>query len=127
MIILAALAAVAGATLSASPEMVVRIAEIEVDPAALDRYRALLAQEIEASIRLEPGVLSLQAVALKDQPNQIRILEIYASPASYQAHLKAPHFLKYKNETAGMVRTLTLQETTPILLRSKTGPAFQPD
>ena len=35
---------------------VIRIAELEIDPVHLDRYKALLAEEIEASVVAEPGV-----------------------------------------------------------------------
>jgi len=52
-----------------------RIAEIEIDPTQLDAYTALLKEEIEASVRLEPGVLFLHAVALKDTPHLIRVFE----------------------------------------------------
>ncbi len=100
-------------------EPIVRIAELDIDPAELDAYKALLREEIDASVRSEPGVLSLNAVSVKDNPAQIRILEVYADQAAYEAHLKTPHFLKYKNGTAGMVRSLKLIETDPILLRSK--------
>ena len=34
-------------------------------------------------------------------------------------HLETPHFKKYKTETAGMVKSLTLVETEPILLGTK--------
>ena len=37
---------------------IVRIAELEIDPAQLDAYKLALKEEIEASIRLEPGVLT---------------------------------------------------------------------
>ncbi len=40
--------------------MIVRIAELEIDPQYLREYTALLSEEIEASIALEPGVLMLQ-------------------------------------------------------------------
>ena len=43
-----------------------RLAELEIDPAQLDSYKAALKEEIEASIRLEPGVLTLFAVSVKD-------------------------------------------------------------
>lgn len=100
-------------------QSVVRIAELDIDPAQLDAYKVLLSEEIDASVRLEPGVLSLNAVSVKGDPAQIRILEIYADQAAYEAHLKTPHFLKYKNGTATMVRSLRLIETDPILLRAK--------
>jgi quinol monooxygenase YgiN len=106
---------------SAEPvqERVVRLAELKIDPAQLERYKAALKEEIEASIRVEPGVLTLYAVSVKGHPEQIRLFEMYASMAVYQAHLVTPHFKKYKSETAGMVKSLTLVETEPVLLGSK--------
>ncbi len=97
----------------------VRIAEIEIDPAHLNAYKVALRAEIEASIRLEPGVLSLYAVAIKGHPNEIRLFEVYADDNAYQAHLQSAHFLRYKHETIGMVRSLKLIETEPLMLGSK--------
>ena len=97
-----------------------RLAELEIDPAQLDSYKAALKEEIEASIRLEPGVLTLFAVSVKDHPNQIRMFETYADVAAYEAHLQTPHFKKYKTGTQRMVKSLTLIETDPILLGAKT-------
>ncbi|MFT4252990.1 MAG: putative quinol monooxygenase [Caulobacter sp.] len=114
----------AGATAEPSapkPAPVVRIAELEIDPAQLDAYKAALTEEIEASVRLEPGVLALNAVSIDEAPAQIRLLEVYASQAAYEAHLKTPHFLKYKTSTAAMVKSLRLVSTTPILLCGKAG------
>ncbi|MEK1874718.1 MAG: putative quinol monooxygenase [Rhizobium altiplani] len=102
-----------------SRKLVVRMAELEIDPAQLEIYRLLLTEEIEASVSLEPGVLSLNAVSLKDSPQKIRILEVYANQAAYEAHLQTPHFLKYKNRTAGMVKSLTLIDVDPIMMRGK--------
>lgn len=101
-----------------APPMV-RIAEIEIDPGQLEAYKAILAEEQEASVRLEPGVLMLHSVALADDPTKIRLLEVYASRAAYEAHIRAPHFLKYKTSTEKMVRSLRLLETKPILLCAK--------
>ncbi|WP_064681077.1 putative quinol monooxygenase [Rhizobium bangladeshense] len=102
-----------------SREPVVRMAELEIDPAKLEAYRALLTEEIEASLALEDGVLSLSAMSLRSNPNLIRILEVYADQEAYEAHLGTPHFLKYKRETAGMVTSLTLIDVDPIVMRAK--------
>lgn len=102
-----------------APKQLVRIAELGIDPAQLETFRALLAEEIEASVRVEPGVLMLHAVAMRDDPTQIRLLEAYADEAAYEAHLQSPHFLRYKALTAAMVLSLRLFETDPILLRAK--------
>lgn len=97
----------------------VRIAELEIDPAQLEAYKAALSEEIEASIRLEPGVLALYAVSLRESPTQIRIFETYANRGAYESHLKTPHFLKYKTGTQNMVKALKLVETDPIRLGAK--------
>ena len=98
---------------------VVRIAELEIDPAQLEAYKAALREEIETSIRIEPGVLTLYAVALKDSPAQIRILETYADVSAYKTHIETPHFKRYKNLTKGMIKSLHLIETEPIVLGAK--------
>lgn len=100
-------------------EPLVRIAELEIDPAQLENYKALLKEGIETAIRVEPGVLTLYAAAEKDNPTRILIFETYASVAAYQAHLETPHFKKYKVSTQAMVRSLKLVDMTPVLLGAK--------
>lgn len=99
---------------------VVRLANLEIVPDHLRSYLAALREEIDTSIRVEPGVLTLYAVAVKGHPEMIRIFEIYATPAAYESHIQSAHFKKYKNYTQKMVASLTLLETEPIVLRSKT-------
>src|SRR5262249_34145906 len=98
---------------------IVRIAELEIDPSQLDAYKLALKEEIETSIRVEPGVLTLFAVSLKEHPEQIRLFETYRDTAAYQSHLQSSHFKTYKTETGQMVKSLRLVETEPILLGSK--------
>lgn len=93
----------------------VRLSKITVDPARLDAYNAFLKEEIEASMRLEPGVFTLYATAEKDAPHKVTILEIYANRAAYESHLKTPHFRKYKEGTRAMVKELELVDTTPLI------------
>ena len=44
----------------------IQIAEIVVDPAQLDSYKSAVAEQIEAAIRLEAGVLALYSVSNPD-------------------------------------------------------------
>lgn len=97
----------------------VRIAEIEVDPAQVDVYKARLAEVGAASVALEPGVLMLHSVSLKHTPHHIRVFEVYADSAAYEAHIRTPHFLKYKQGTSGMVTALRLIDVDPIILASR--------
>jgi 4-carboxymuconolactone decarboxylase len=92
-----------------------RIANIVVDAQHLESYRAALKEEIEASIKLEPGVLTLYAVSAKEDPTRFAILEIYADQAAYEAHIKTPHFLKYKSVTQGMVKSLELVDAVALV------------
>ena len=93
----------------------VRLAKLQIDSAQLENYKALLKEEIETSVRVEPGVLTLYAVAEKNNPTHITILEIYADSSAYKAHIQTPHFIKYKNGTKDMVRSLELVETVPLV------------
>ena len=98
---------------------VVRLAELQVDPAQLANYLVALREEIETSMRVEPGVLTLYAVQVKGDPAHIRLFEMYADANAYDAHIASAHFRKYKTGTATMVKALTLVETVPVLLGSK--------
>jgi quinol monooxygenase YgiN len=109
----------AGKATVSQRQSMIRIARLEIDSTQLDPYRTLLKEEIEASIKLEPGVLTLYAVAEKGNPNRITVFEIYADEAAYRSHLETPHFKKYKTGTQNMVKFLDLKEVEPILLGRK--------
>lgn len=96
-------------------EQKVRLAKLIIDSSQLENYKAALKEEIEASLRLEPGVLTLYAVAEKENPTHITILEIYADEDAYKAHLQTPHFIKYKSGTKNMVKSLELVETISLM------------
>jgi quinol monooxygenase YgiN len=102
-----------------APDPQVRLAEIDIDPTQLESYKAALKEEIDASVRAEPGVLALYAVAEKDNLTRIRVFEIYANQEAYEAHLETAHFKKYKAVTQDMVKSLKLIETVPIMLGAK--------
>ena len=93
----------------------VRLAKLIIDSTQLESYKAALKEEIETSIKLEPGVLTLYAVSEKENPTHITILEIYADTASYKAHVETSHFIKYKTATRDMVKSLELVEAVPLL------------
>lgn len=85
-----------------------RIAKIKVDAGQLERYKAALQEQMNAAIKLEPGVLSYTAVADKKDPASFTLLEVYASNEAYQAHILTPHFKKYKETVKDWVLSLEL-------------------
>jgi quinol monooxygenase YgiN len=105
-------------------DMMIRIAEIEIDSTYLEEYISILKEESEASIRLEPGVISIYPMYQKENPTQIRILEIYKDKEAYEYHLETPHFKHYKATTLEMVKSLKLidmeaidEEAMPAIFR----------
>ena len=97
-----------------SDKMIVRIAEIEVYPQYLTEYLEFANEVDRLSVEREPGVICLFPMQSADNPTQIRILEIYASDSVDQAHLKTDHFLKYKQGTLKMVKSLNLPTMQPL-------------
>ncbi len=106
-------------TFAQDKNLVVRIAKLKIDSAQLESYKAALKEEIEASVRTEQGVLTLYAVSDKNNLTHITVFEIYANQEAYLAHLKTPHFIKYKTTTKDMVKSLELMDTVPIALKAK--------
>ena len=97
----------------------VQLAEIEIDPAQLEDYKAAVREQIETAVRVEPGVLVLYAVSEKDNPTHIRVFEIYRDVDAYKSHLESAHFKKYKAASEKMVKSLKLVQTAPIMLGAK--------
>jgi len=97
-----------------APDMMVRISEIEIVPEYLEEYKSILKEESAESVKIEPGVISLFAMYQKENPLQVRIVEIYANKEAYQSHLKTPHFQHYKTSTLKMVKSLKLVDMTDV-------------
>lgn len=97
----------------------VRLSKLVIDASKLEAYRAFLVEEVQESMRLEPGVRTLYAVSEKERPTHFTILEIYADRAAYEAHIKSVHFLKYKTGTKDMVESLELIDTVPLVADMK--------
>ena len=104
-----------GSVAAQNKNQMVRLAKLVIDSTQLESYKALLKEEIETSVRVEPGVITLYAVSEKNNPTHITILEIYADTTAYKAHLQTPHFIKYKTGTKDMVKSLALAEADPLV------------
>ena len=109
---------------SMSDNMIIRISEIGIDSTYLEEYISILKEESEASVRLEPGVISIYPMFQKEHPTEIRILEIYADKAAYESHQQTPHFKIYKTKTLKMVKSLKLvdmkaidERTMPVIFK----------
>ena len=100
-------------------KQMVRLAKLVIDSTQLKSYNTFLKEEIETSVKVESGVLTLYAVAEKNRPTRITILEIYEDEEAYKKHIQTPHFLRYKNGTKDMVKSLELVEAIPLVPQMK--------
>jgi quinol monooxygenase YgiN len=99
----------------------VRVAELAIAQDRLAGYKAAVTEEIDASIALEPGVLGIYAVALHDDPTQLRFFELYADESAYRQHIESPHFKKYVATTKDMIVSRQLFEMSTIVLQRRSG------
>ena len=99
----------------------VRVAELEIDPAQADAFATAIREVGQASVRSEDGCLALYAVAEKQDPGRVRVFEIYRDPAAYEAHLRTPHFRRFRAATDAMVKSRRLIDATPLSLATKPG------
>lgn len=91
-----------------SPDGIIRLSKIEVNPVYLDEYLKFAREVGEVSLLTEPGVLTMYAMQEKENPCKITILETYASKEAYRSHIASAHFQKYKQGTLHMVKNLQL-------------------
>ena len=96
------------------PDGIVRLSKIEVFPQWLEEYMKYATEVGAISLQTEPGVLTMYAVADKENPCNITILETYSSQEAYRKHIASPHFQKYKQGTLHMVKSLVLDDVTPL-------------
>ena len=101
-------------TMAQTNETITRLAVLEVDSAYLSEYKSFLKEGVEQALKKEPGVLTIYPMSEVSRPTHFTILEVYASKAAYELHLKTPHFLKYKNGTLHMVKSLQLINVYPL-------------
>ena len=98
---------------------IVRLSRIEVYPEYLDEYLGFATEVGTVSLQTEPGVLTMYALQDKNDPCRITILETYASQEAYKSHIASPHFQKYKQGTLHMVKSLSLDDQTPLNPKNK--------
>lgn len=66
------------------PDGIIRLSKIQVNPDYLKEYMKYAMEVGTISLETEPGVLTMYAVADKENPRNITILETYASLEAYK-------------------------------------------
>ena len=107
---------------NASPQVQVssiRIAQLQIKQDQLAAFTGAVKEEMEAALRVEPGVVAIYAAADKHDPTRLTFFEMYVDEGAYQLHRETPHFQKYLTITNAMIAERVLLEAVPVELCDK--------
>jgi len=107
---------------TASAQPLVRMFELQSDPARVHAFDVAGRHNMQASNREEPGVLAMHAVASQDKPGMTYVFEIYADDAAYRHHIGTGHYKDFVEKTRSLVADKQLIETAPVFLAEKPAP-----
>lgn len=78
---------------------------LEIDPARVDEFLAVMLRNSAAS-RKEPGCTRFEIARAFDKPNFFALSETYHDKAAIEAHVAAPHYAEWRDLAAtGIVLT----------------------
>jgi quinol monooxygenase YgiN len=106
----------------ADAQPLVRMFELQTDPAQTQAFDLAGRRNMQASSREEPGVLAMHAVAREDNPGVAYVFEIYADDAAYRRHVETGHYQRFVEETRSLINGKQLIETDPVFLTEKPAP-----
>lgn len=76
--------------------MFVIIAPIQIKDGYREEFIEAMIDDAKGSVNNEVGCLRFDVIQDGDDPNRIWLYEIYVDEAAFQVHLKAPHFIKWR-------------------------------
>ena len=82
--------------------MYVIIAPIDIKAGSKDQFIKGIIDDAKGSVNDEPGCLRFDVIQDAAEPNRIWLYEVYKDEDAFQAHTKAPHYLKFRDATEGL-------------------------
>ena len=79
--------------------MYVIIAPIQVQEGHKEAFLEAVVEDARSSVNHEPGCLRFDVIQDANDPNRIWLYEVYKDEAAFQAHLQAPHLIKFRETT----------------------------
>jgi autoinducer 2-degrading protein len=90
------------------------IVTIKIKPEYRERYLEEMLGDARGSVRDEPGCLRFDVLIDSADPNTIYLYEVYKDEAAFQEHVKAPHFIKWRDAVQGWTEGETVvRRATP--------------
>ena len=75
----------------------------------MPRPLVVLLEDARESLKNEPGCLRFDVLQDEEDENHFHPYEVYRDPAEFDAHLRTPHFLKYRDATTAVFSEPTLR------------------
>src|SRR4030095_15945129 len=79
--------------------MYVIVAPLQIKPGYKDQFIEAVVEDARSSAANEPGCLRFDVIQDANDANRIWLYEVYKDEAAFQAHLQAPHLLKFRETT----------------------------
>ena len=79
------------------------IAEFLVNEGSLDAFLTVAIDDATHSVSDEPGCLQFDVSCSADRPNMVTFYEVYKSRAAFDAHLEAPHLIRFQEAFPDLV------------------------
>lgn len=70
---------------------------IQIQPEHRDAFLAAMLDDARGSVRDEPGCFRFDVLQDSQDPNTIYLYEVYRDRAAFEAHLQAPHFIRWRD------------------------------
>src|SRR3954451_22846443 len=79
------------------------VAELTVPPERLDAFIAHSLDDARDSVANEPGCRQFDVHVPADGSPTVVLYEVYDDRAAFEAHLKTPHFAKWRDASQGWI------------------------
>jgi quinol monooxygenase YgiN len=79
--------------------MYIVVAPIQIKKGFKERFLEEMIGDARGSVTNEPGCLRFDVVQDSNDPDRIWLYEVYRDEDAFQAHLQAPHYIKWRDAT----------------------------
>jgi quinol monooxygenase YgiN len=86
------------------------LVEFRLTPGAQAKFLELITENANASVRDEPGCRRFDVMTPLQRGDSFILYEIYDDRAAFEAHLRTPHFARFKEASAPLIAGQTLTE-----------------
>ncbi|HEL2203053.1 TPA: antibiotic biosynthesis monooxygenase [Streptococcus suis] len=98
---------------------VVHLFHLGIDEKNRDTFYQVGVKNFRTSYEEEGGILAMYASALKENPLEYKVFEVYADETAYQRHRNSPHFKAYVEQVGSKLTKREVFEVEALFLEEK--------